>query len=139
MTTITARQPKGIPVGGQFAATTHAEPGAILAAPRRIHEQAHLDLVGDQLTPEKESATARAAIHEALAGGDFGADGISVRDLAADDRLVRLAVDRYVAIESQEPGTFRPEDAGYRLGRILVDLQNEDIEDAAYDLEKEEA
>jgi hypothetical protein len=26
MTTITARQTKGIPVGGQFAATTHADP-----------------------------------------------------------------------------------------------------------------
>lgn len=28
------RQPKGIPVGGQFAATTHAEPGIVLAAER---------------------------------------------------------------------------------------------------------
>lgn len=34
MTTDTAdRQPKGIPVGGQFAATTHAEPAVDLAAP----------------------------------------------------------------------------------------------------------
>ncbi|MET4143772.1 hypothetical protein [Arthrobacter sp. UYCo732] len=139
MTTITAaRQPKGIPLGGQFAATTHAEPGAVLAAPRRIHEQAHLDLMGDRLTPEEESSTARAAIHEAMAGGDFGEDGIAVRDLASDDRFVRLAVDRYVVTESQEPGTLRPEDAGYRLGRILLDLQNEDIEDAVYGLERDE-
>jgi hypothetical protein len=34
MTTDTAaRQPKGIPVGGQFAATTHAEPAVDLSAP----------------------------------------------------------------------------------------------------------
>jgi hypothetical protein len=31
MTTENARQPKGIPVGGQFAATTHAEPALTLA------------------------------------------------------------------------------------------------------------
>jgi hypothetical protein len=33
MTTDTARQPKGIPVGGQFAATTHNEPAAGLLQP----------------------------------------------------------------------------------------------------------
>jgi hypothetical protein len=33
MTTKSARQPKGIPVGGQFAATSHAEPDVSLAAP----------------------------------------------------------------------------------------------------------
>ncbi len=32
MTTNTARQPKGIPVGGQFAATTHAEPSLSLTS-----------------------------------------------------------------------------------------------------------
>ena len=30
MSTPTARQPKGIPAGGQFAATTHTEPGIVL-------------------------------------------------------------------------------------------------------------
>jgi hypothetical protein len=29
----TARQPKGIPAGGQFAATSHPEPSLVLAAP----------------------------------------------------------------------------------------------------------
>lgn len=33
MTTSTARQPRGIPVGGQFAPTTHAEPSLSLGAP----------------------------------------------------------------------------------------------------------
>lgn len=34
MTTNTARQPQGIPVGGQFAATHHAEPGIVLSGSR---------------------------------------------------------------------------------------------------------
>jgi hypothetical protein len=34
MTITTARQPKGIPSGGQFAATTHAEPGIVLTGGR---------------------------------------------------------------------------------------------------------
>jgi hypothetical protein len=34
MTTTTARQPKGIPAGGQFAATTHTEPGIVLTGGR---------------------------------------------------------------------------------------------------------
>jgi len=33
MSTPTARQPKGVPVGGQFAATAHAEPSLSLTAP----------------------------------------------------------------------------------------------------------
>lgn len=35
MTDSASRQPKGIPVGGQFAATSHAEPELGLASPRR--------------------------------------------------------------------------------------------------------
>lgn len=30
MSTLTARQPKGVPAGGQFAATAHSEPGIVL-------------------------------------------------------------------------------------------------------------
>lgn len=36
MTTSTERQPKGIPVGGQFAATTHAEPSLSLGTGRAV-------------------------------------------------------------------------------------------------------
>jgi len=137
MTTIT-RQPKGIPVGGQFAPTTHAEP--VLFTPLSVHERTHLDLVGDQLrSSNDEAAAARAAIYDALTAGDFGGDGIRVRDLTDDDRLVRLAVDRYVTTEHNQPGAFRPEVAGHRLGRILIDLQDEDIEDAVYGLGGEDA
>ena len=139
MTTIT-RQPKGIPVGGQFASTTHAEPDAGLYTPLSIHERTHIDLVGDQLrSSNDEAAAARAAIYDALTAGDFGGDGIRVRDLTDDDRLVRLAVDRYVTTEHNQPGAFRPEGSGHRLGRILIDLQDEDIEDAVYGLGGEDA
>jgi hypothetical protein len=134
MTTITARQPKGIPVGGQFAATAHAEPAADLHAPLSVHERTHVGLVGDQLNPHEEAQAARDAIYESLTAGHFGGDGLAVRDLADDDRLVRLAVDRYVTTEHNEPGAFQPEDTGYRLGRLLMDLQNEDIEEAVYAL-----
>jgi hypothetical protein len=128
MTTITAaRQPKGIPVGGQFAPTTHAEPGTLLTTPLGVHEQTHTDLFGDQLNSQDEAAAARAAIYDAMTAGDFGGDAIRVRDLADDDRL---AVDRYVTTEHNEPGAFQPEDTGHRLGRLLVDLHTEDLEDA---------
>jgi hypothetical protein len=134
MTTITARQPKGIPVGGQFAATIHAEPAADLHVPLTVHERTHVGLVGDQLNSHEEAQAARDAIYESMTAGDFGGDALAVRDLAKDDRLVRLAVDRYVTTEHNEPGAFQPEDTGHRLGRLLMDLQNEDIEDAVYAL-----
>ncbi|MDQ5862672.1 MAG: hypothetical protein M3536_10475 [Actinomycetota bacterium] len=66
-----------------------------------------------------------------MTAGDFDADAITVLDLAYGDRLVRLAVDRYVVTETQEPGAFRPKDIGHRLGQQLIDLHNEDLEDAA--------
>lgn len=154
MTTIPTRQPKGIPVGGQFSATAHAEPATVLTVDKphdelvedllvsfekervareaEIHSAAHDSIIGDTLSASEEARVARAAIHHSLISGEFGKDTAQVRDLAADDRLVRLAVDRYAVTESQEPGAFRPEVAGHRLGRILVDLQDEDIEDGVY-------
>jgi hypothetical protein len=136
MTTITARQPKGIPVGGQFAATAHAEPAASLHQPLSVHERTHVELLGDQLNTHEEARAAREAVTESLIAGQFGGDSLAVRDLAEDDRLVRLAVDRYVTTEHNEPGVWKPEDAGYRLGRLLIDLQNEDIEDGVYALKE---
>ena len=139
MTTITARQPKGIPVGGQFAATTHAEPATQLYTPMSVHERTHVGLVGDQFNSIEEAQAARDAIHESLTAGEFGGDALAVHDLAKDDRLVRLAVDRYVTTEYNEPGAFKPEDTGHRLGRLLIDLQDEDIEAAVYALKEEDS
>lgn len=53
--TIPARQPQGIPTGGQFAATSHAEPGIVLAGGRA-------EFVNDSHLYERELA--------ALAGAD---------------------------------------------------------------------
>lgn len=56
-TDITARQPKGIPTGGQFAATAHAEPDVSLAAPPAPADE--LKLIADfrnELSPEHKSA-----------------------------------------------------------------------------------
>ncbi|WP_230854516.1 hypothetical protein [Arthrobacter terrae] len=55
MSTDTVRQPKGIPVGGQFAATIHAEPGIVLAGGRA-------EFVGERHLYQRELA--------ALAGPD---------------------------------------------------------------------
>lgn len=132
---MTARQPRGIPVGGQFAATTHAEPAAELHSPAGVHARTHEALVGDQLNSTQEAQAARDAIYESLTAGEFGGDAIAVRDLADDDRLVRLAVDRYVTTEHNEPGAFQPEDTGHRLGTLLIELHAEDLEDADNGLE----
>ncbi|MFB9713900.1 hypothetical protein [Arthrobacter methylotrophus] len=134
MTTITARQPKGIPVGGQFAATAHAEPAAVLTTQPSFQAHSHAELLSDRLNPLVEARVARSAIYDALVRGEFGDAGAQVRALRNDDRLVRLAVDRYVVSEHQEPGSADPEVTGHRLGRLLMDLQDEDIEEAVYAL-----
>lgn len=145
-TTSVARQPRGIPVGGQFAPTAHAEPSAALTVEDRLtasiterhdrstalHVSVHDGLTSNALGPHEEAHHARQAVDEALACGDFGADTLKVRELSRDDRLVRHAVDRYVVTDQQDPGAFEPAQAGHRLGRILMELQDEDIEDALY-------
>lgn len=45
MITNPSRQPKGIPVGGQFAATSHAEPGLVLGQPE---QEVHFDTDGTE-------------------------------------------------------------------------------------------
>ena len=132
------RQPKGIPTGGQFAATAHAEPAARLSSPADIHEQTHLALVTDSLTVNEEARMARDAVAESLTSGDFGTNEQIVRELVDDDRLLRLAIDRYVTTEDSEPGSFQPSATGHQLGTFLLDLQQEDIDDAVYGLKANE-
>lgn len=84
----TARQPKGIPAGGQFAATVHSEPGLALAAP-----EANLAFTADfadDLIPDHQAAldhwrgrlTAAGVTGEftvlSLDGGDSDAGGPTV-------------------------------------------------------------
>jgi hypothetical protein len=72
--TTTARQPKGVPVGGQFAATAHAEPDLALPAPvisvpsdpqwfKLVYE--------DRPSNGERRSYARIALEESLAGDDF--------------------------------------------------------------------
>ncbi|MBG0738838.1 hypothetical protein IV500_05310 [Paeniglutamicibacter antarcticus] len=138
MTTLTARQPKGIHIGGQFAATTHAEPGTSLSMPVSLHERTHAGLVNDQMNTHEEARSVRDAIYASLVAGDFGTKTTTVRNLADDDRLIRLAIDRYVVTEDNEPGSFRPKDAGHNLGCLLVELQAEDLADEVDEYEDDE-
>ncbi|HAG58658.1 MAG TPA: hypothetical protein DEP82_06395 [Arthrobacter bacterium] len=57
MTTDTAaRQPKGIPAGGQFAATAHAEPEVALAATSTPELKLVVPEFRDELSPEHKAA-----------------------------------------------------------------------------------
>jgi hypothetical protein len=86
--TTTARQPKGVPVGGQFAATAHAEPDMTLpaAAPaisvpsdpqwfRLVYE--------DRPSNGERRSYARIALEESLTGDDFAV----VHDEAAQQEI----------------------------------------------------
>lgn len=48
-TDISARQPKGIPVGGQFAAVSHAEPAVDLPAPAPVTKDQFTELMTEEL------------------------------------------------------------------------------------------
>lgn len=75
--TTTARQPKGVPVGGQFAATAHAEPDMALAAPAAPPISVPSDpkwfklVYEDQPSNGERRSYARIALEESLAGDDF--------------------------------------------------------------------
>jgi hypothetical protein len=72
MTTDTARQPKGIPAGGQFAATSHAEPEVALAAVPASELKLIADF-GDDLSPEHKAAIDHwhTRLQEAGVGGEL--------------------------------------------------------------------
>lgn len=133
MTTTTA-QPRiapGVPAGGEFTAFGHSDNVPALHVPLNVHEQVHLDLMSDSLDPRGETRACRDAVVRSLIGGDFGEDTEQVSALLEDERLVRLAVDRYVVNETTAPGTHSPDQSGQMLGRYLIELTNEDEETAA--------
>lgn len=76
MTTPTARQPKGIPTGGQFAATSHSEPGIVLTG-------AGAEFVNDKHLFERELAT--------LAGPDAVIEDKNPETRAEARRLLKNA------------------------------------------------
>ena len=62
MTENIARQPKGIPAGGQFAATTHAEPAVTLPTPGARPDQAWHDAAASLVEGGRTPGEARSAI-----------------------------------------------------------------------------
>jgi hypothetical protein len=113
MTTTTARQPKGIPVGGQFAATTHSEPGIVLAGGRaEFVSERHLyareleALAGPGAEIEEKNPATKSEARRLLKNTRGEADG--------KIRLVRLnannspETDLYEKVEIVGPKDGRP-------------------------------
>ncbi|GAA4032625.1 hypothetical protein GCM10023063_14900 [Arthrobacter methylotrophus] len=118
MTTTTARQPKGISSGGQFAATAHSEPGIVLTGSRA-------EFVNEQHLYEREL--------EALAGPDavieekYPRTGSEARRLLkntrgeADGKIRMVRLEAYCSPDT-EPGEHI-EIVGPKDGRpIIVDV-----------------
>ncbi|WP_139187261.1 hypothetical protein [Pseudarthrobacter chlorophenolicus] len=118
MSTSTARQPRGIPTGGQFAAATHSEPGIVLTdgraefvTERHLYERELAALAGpDADIEEKYPATKTEA--RRLLKNTRGEDGGKIR-------VVRL---NHTNAPDSEPGE-RVEIVGPKDGRpIVVDV-----------------
>lgn len=99
MTTFVARQPKGIPTGGRFAATTHAEPEVSIKVPS--NPGLYRLVFEDSPAPEEARSYARQALEQTLDGDDFdvvyaseqkaGIREEGARDDAVDNALERLS------------------------------------------------
>lgn len=81
-TSTTGRQPKGLPVGGQFAPTAHAEPGIVLEGGRasfvsdqHLYERELAALVGPEPVIEEKTPQSRAEAKRLLKNSRGEADG----------------------------------------------------------------
>ncbi|WP_422758996.1 hypothetical protein [Paenarthrobacter sp. C1] len=127
--TTTARQPKGMPVGGQFAATSHAEPGATLAGPAvtppiSVPSDARwFKLVyEDRPSNGERRSYARIALEESLAGDDFNAvhdeaERETIRAEAERDDSVDAATDRI------RHSNTKPHQFGAAVARELMGIR----------------
>lgn len=94
MTENTARQPAGIPAGGQFAATAHAEPAVSLAPPVRPDQEWH-DVAATLIDAGKTPAEARSAVAVYLAthiSNDYLETGKAAVDRGNEASAVMLAL-----------------------------------------------
>jgi hypothetical protein len=142
MTTNTARQPKGIPVGGQFAATIHTEPSLSLAPvepaatatrPLRPYELAEngngtftYNETGDRMTLEHREPVTRTDIRRALRcprsqGRVVDLDRVSGRRSSPTDDIYEV-----VGPESGAPLVIRVQDGYHSLhvksGNVHVEV-----------------
>jgi hypothetical protein len=83
MTENISRQPKGIPVGGQFASTSHAEPGLVLGQPA---PEVHFDVDGTEWDWKDADATI-------LASSSLGGIGIQINTKTDDGSFSYDVVD----------------------------------------------
>lgn len=98
----TTRQPKGIPVGGQFAATAHAEPDTVLSAPAISVPSApslYRLAYEDRPSNAERRSYGRQALEESLEGDFFHAvhdedARTGIRAEADRDDSVDRAIDR---------------------------------------------
>jgi hypothetical protein len=118
MTTTTARQPRGIPAGGQFAATTHTEPGIVLAGGRA-------DFVSEKHLYERELAALNVSdldLHERYPTTRSEAKRLLKNSRGEVDGMVRAVHLDYTNAPETEPGE-RVEIVGPKDGRpIIVDV-----------------
>lgn len=142
MSTPAARQPKGVPVGGQFAATTHAEPSLSLGQgpdvtptkPRRLYELAEngdgtftYNEDGARTTLEHKEPVTRTEIRRALRcprsqGRVVDLGRVTGRRSAPTDDLYEV-----VGPESGAPLVIRVQDGFHSLhiksGNVQVEVQ----------------
>lgn len=118
--TIPARQPQGIPVGGQFAATFHAEPGIVLSGGRaefvsesHLYERELAALAGPDAVIEERHPDTKSEARRMLKNARGEAGG--------KIRMVRL--EAYCSPDT-EPGE-RVDVVGPKDGRpIIVDVRS---------------
>jgi hypothetical protein len=131
-TTTASRQPKGIPVGGQFAATAHAEPDTVLT-PAVISVPSDASLYRlvyeDRPSNAERRSYGRQALEQSLEGDFFNAvhsedAQAEIRDEAERDNAMDRALDR-IGHTDTKPHQFGAavarELAGIRTTRLAVE------------------
>lgn len=124
MTVQTARQPKGVPVGGQFAATAHAEPDTVLAPAISVPSSPALFglVYEDRLSNAERRGYSREALEQSLEGDFFevvhdAEDRKAILDEADRDDSVDKAIDRI------EDSGIQAHHFGAALARELKDIR----------------
>ena len=125
MRTDRTRQPTGVPTGGQFAATAHAEPtGVSLVVPPRIDEEL------DELTDDAQVGYERAvdAMYEDRSIADSGTGSEGQRSDALYDQAVAdvgiAGRRRTTAFLAAHPSAGRPDFADYANPRNVTEVRN---------------
>lgn len=150
MTETTARQPRGIPAGGQFSATSHAEPALALAALEPVTREQFSTLMTDELASAIDaglkgrirgtdwySGSKVDQVFESEPDGDGGIyiytrqpsadEGVSYTVGVVDGKAMVTLNDDYdtgVKPRDLHPESWSgPEDAAKEISEIILDLE----------------